>query len=266
MLILFFTILVYFDSMIKVVNLNKTYPGGISALNDITFGLEPGEICGYIGVNGAGKSTTIKILCGILGFDSGQISIHGLDLPGRDLDVKRISGYVPESGDLFDSLSVIEYMEFIRDVRNLEQTVFSRRLGYFTELFRFGEFLDISIGKLSKGNKQKVLIVSALLHNPDVLFLDEPLNGLDAFSIITLQDMVAKLAEKGKTVFYCSHLLDIMEKISTRIIIIEKGGIKLNKLKSELSSSPDYKSLEVLFRDMAGGDNRMTFSYDEAFC
>jgi ABC-2 type transport system ATP-binding protein len=173
---------------------------------------------------------------------------------------------VPESGDLFDSLSVIEYMEFIRDVRNLEQTVFSRRLGYFTELFRFGEFLDISIGKLSKGNKQKVLIVSALLHNPDVLFLDEPLNGLDAFSIITLQDMVAKLAEKGKTVFYCSHLLDIMEKISTRIIIIEKGGIKLNKLKSELSSSPDYKSLEVLFRDMAGGDNRMTFSYDEAFC
>jgi ABC-2 type transport system ATP-binding protein len=251
--------------MIEVKGLCKTYPGNVTAVNNISLDLKPGEICGYIGVNGAGKSTTIKILCGILGFDSGHISINGFHLPGNELDVKRISGYVPESADMFDSLSVIEFMEFIRDIRNMDDTIFRRRLEYFSELFRFNEFLDISIGKLSRGNKQKVLIVSALLHNPDVLFLDEPLNGLDAFSIITLQDMVSKLAENGKTVFYCSHLLDIMEKISTRIIIIEKGEIKLNKLKSELSSSPDYKSLENLFRDMAGGDDRATFSYDEAF-
>ena len=251
--------------MIEVKELSKTYPGNINAVSNISFDLNPGEICGYIGVNGAGKSTTIKILCGMLGFDSGQISIHGFNLPGKEIDVKRISGYVPESGDLFDSLGVTEYMEFIRDIRNLDDTVFRRRLDYFAGLFQFTEYLDMPIGKISRGNKQKVLIVSALLHNPDVLFLDEPLNGLDAFSIITLQDMVAKLAENGKTIFYCSHLLDIMEKISTRIIIIEKGEIKLNKLKSELSSSPDYKSLENLFSDMAGGDNRATFSYDEAF-
>jgi ABC-2 type transport system ATP-binding protein len=251
--------------MLKVINLNKTYPGGNSAVNNISFDLNPGEICGYIGVNGAGKSTTIKILCGILPFDSGKVTVNGFNLPGQEIDVKRISGYVPESADLFNSLTINEYLGFIRDIRNIDDAVYSRRLDYFAELFNFTEYFDMAIGKISRGNRQKVLIVSALLHNPDVLFLDEPLHGLDAFSIITLQDIVAKLAENGKTVFYCSHLLDIMEKISTRIIIIEKGEIKLNKLKSELNSSPDFKSLENLFRDMTGGDNRMTFSYDEAF-
>ena len=251
--------------MVEVKELSKSYPGNITAVSKISFILNPGEICGYIGVNGAGKSTTIKILCGILPFDSGQVTVKGFNLPGQEIDVKRLSGYVPESADLFNSLSIKEYLEFIRDIRDIDDAVFSRRLEYFAGLFKFRELLDLPIGNISRGNKQKVLIVSALLHNPDVLLLDEPLHGLDAFSIFTLQDMVAKLAENGKTIFYCSHLLDIMEKISTRIVIIEKGEIRLNKLKSELSGSPDFKSLENLFRDLADADNRMTFSYDEAF-
>jgi len=124
--------------------------------------------------------------------------------------------------NLFASLKVNEFFEFIGDVHRIPASVVDNRVNYFSELFDFSEYITESIGTLSKGNRQKVLITSSIIHNPDVLFLDEPHNGLDANSIIILQEVISTLALKGKTIFYCSHLLDLIEKISTKIIIIEK--------------------------------------------
>jgi ABC-2 type transport system ATP-binding protein len=251
--------------MIEVKDLTKKYSDEITALNNITFGISEGEICGYIGVNGAGKSTTVKILTGALNFDTGEVRVCGLKMPEDGIEIKRIIGYVPESANIFNSLKVKEYFEFIGDVHNLSAEILNKRIDYFSGLFDFSQYLKESIGILSKGNRQKVLITSALLHNPKVIFLDEPLNGLDANSIIIFQDVMSKLADNGRTVFYCSHLLDLIEKISTKIIIIEKGIIKLNKTSDELKNSEDYTSLENLFRGMYSENTVRKFSYAEAF-
>lgn len=251
--------------MIKIKNLRKSFDGGVEALKSVSFELNPYEITGHIGVNGAGKSTTIKILSGIIPFDEGEVLIGECSLPEDSLKAKSMIGYVPESPEFFNSLSINEYFSFLKNIRNISDADFVKRSQYFAELFEFKEQMNTAIGKLSKGNKQKVLIVSALLHNPDILLLDEPLNGLDAFSIMTFQDVIHKLAERGKTIFYCSHLLDIMEKVSTRIIILDKGEIKVNALKDELKSHNDYKSLENIFRELNTGNQRKEFSYDEVF-
>ena len=134
-----------------------------------------------------------------------------------------------------------------------------------TIIDKFKEYLNESIGVLSKGNRQKVLITSALIHNPEVLFLDEPLNGLDANAIMVFQDIISSFASKGKTIFYCSHLLDLIERISTKIIIIEKGIINLDKTTNELKESKDYTNLENLFRDMYRENDTKKFSYEEIF-
>lgn len=251
--------------MIKVQNLSKSYENGVLALDNISFLINKGDICGYVGANGAGKSTTIKILTGTLDFAEGSVNIFDFKLPENNLDVKKIIGYVPESADLFNSLKVSEFFEFINKIRDIDKNKFNSRVNYFSELFSFNEYLDFSIGNLSKGNKQKVLIVSALLHNPDIIFLDEPLNGLDSSSILVFQDMISKLAKKGKIIFYCSHLLDMLEKISTRIIFIEKGKIVLDKGIEELKKSADYKNLEELFKSEITKDNLKSFEFDEAY-
>jgi ABC-2 type transport system ATP-binding protein len=252
--------------MISVKNLTKTYGKDVVAVKNISFNLEPSCITGYIGINGAGKSTTMKILCGMLPFDSGEVQVGNFTLPGDALKVKEITGYVPESPELFNSLSVTEYLDFIKEIRNIDKIIFDRRKDYFANLFDFTEYLSAPIGKLSKGNKQKILIVSSIIHNPEIILLDEPLNGLDAFTILTFQDMISKLSKKGKIIFYCSHLLDIMEKVSDRIIILDKGEIKLNEYKSDLKNSSDFKSLESLFQNLKEDNSKKEFSYDEVFC
>jgi ABC-2 type transport system ATP-binding protein len=251
--------------MIEITNLTKIYENGKKALDDISFKINPGEICGYIGTNGAGKTTTIKIISASLEFDSGVVSVSGLDVKEKPLEVKKITGYVPEAGNLFNSLSVNEYMNFIGRIRELEEVKIKKRLDYFSELFDFTGYLNSSIGNLSKGTRQKVLITSALIHNPDIILLDEPLNGLDANSIFIFQDMIKSLSEKGKTIFYCSHLLDMIEKISTKLIIIESGKIKLDSLTKELQESENYRGLENLFKDLKREKDFKKFEYDEIF-
>ena len=173
--------------MISVKNLTKKYSPEITALDDISFETGKGEICGYIGTNGAGKSTTVKILTGVLDFDKGQVFINDIDVRKDPFEVKKIIGYVPETANLFNSLSPKEYLEFIGTVRDIEKNLLKKRIDNFSEMFDLSEMMNDSIGNLSKGNKQKVLITSALLHNPEVIFFDEPLNGLDANSIFVFQ-------------------------------------------------------------------------------
>ena len=251
--------------MISVKNLTKVYPGGVTALNDISFEIGKGEICGYIGTNGAGKSTTVKILTGVLNFDRGQVIVNDINLKTDPFEVKKIVGYVPESPNLFNALTPEEFLTFIGTIRNMEPALLNRRIANFSELLGFEQLLNESIGNLSKGNMQKVLITSAILHNPEVIFLDEPLNGLDANSIFIFQDLISYLVSKGKTIFYCSHLLNTIEKVSTKIILLDKGKIVLDTKTGDLQSSVDYTGLENLFRNLRTEDELKKYSYENLF-
>lgn len=251
--------------MIRVNNILKTYPGNVTALDGISFEISKGEICGYIGTNGAGKSTTVKIIAGMLEFDKGSVFVGDLDLKENPVDVKKIIGFVPESGNMFNSLTSMEFLSFIGRVRDLESSLLEHRVNAFAELFGFADMLNTSLASLSKGNKQKVLISSALLHNPEVILLDEPLNGLDADSIFVFQDLIKVLSLKGKTILYCSHLLDVIEKISSKIILIDKGKIVIDKDTTDLKSTKDYTNLENLFKGLNPETEKKKFSYNEIF-
>lgn len=251
--------------MIKVKDIVKKYPPDKLALDSISFEILPGEICGYIGTNGAGKSTTVKILTSAVQPDSGFAEVCGLDVLKNQIEIKSIVGYVPEAGNLFNPLSTMEFLDFSAKIRGIEKSVFLRRIDYFSSILDFSDFLEKPIGTLSKGNKQKILICSALMHNPEVIILDEPLNGLDANSIFVFQDMISKLSLEGKTIIYCSHLLKTIEQISTKIIIIEAGKIVLDKKTSDLKKSKDFSGLENLFMEISSDSNRKTFNYAEAY-
>lgn len=251
--------------MISVKNLTKKYSPEFTALDNISFEIGKGEICGYIGTNGAGKSTTVKILIGVLDFEIGDAEVDGIDVKKDSFEVKKIVGYVPETANLFNALSPKEYLEFIGKIRNLESSILNRRIDNFAELFDLKDLLNESIGNLSKGNKQKVLITSALLHNPEVIFLDEPLNGLDANSIFVFQDLVSYLVSKNKTIFYCSHLLNTIEKVSSKIILLDKGKIVLDMKTEDLKKSENYTDLENLFRNLKADAELKNYSYESLF-
>ena len=251
--------------MIQVNNVFKEYPGGVKALEGVSFNIQKGDICGYIGANGAGKSTTVKILTGMLEFDKGEVVIGGINVKDDPVGLKKIIGYVPESGNMFNSLTPREFLSFITEARNIGSDIAKHRIEGFASIFDLTAMLDSSLSTLSKGNKQKVLITSALLHDPEVIFLDEPLNGLDANTIFTFRDMIEDFSRRGKTIFYCSHLLDVIEKISSRILLIDKGRIVLDKNTLELKGSKDYTNLETLFKSLEPEENRKKFSYEEIF-
>ncbi len=251
--------------MISVKNLTKKYPGDITAVDDISFVIERGEICGYIGTNGAGKSTTVKILIGVLDFDRGDVIVNDINVKTNSFEVKKIVGYVPETANLFNALTANEYLEFVGTIRDLDASLLNRRIDNFAGMFGFSDLLNESVGNLSKGNKQKVLITSALLHNPDVIFFDEPLNGLDANSIFIFQDLVSYLVSKQKTIFYCSHLLNTIEKVSSKIILLDKGKIVLDMKTADLKNSENYTDLENLFRNLKSDSEVNKYSYEGLF-
>lgn len=250
--------------MISVKGLTKKY-SELTALDGVSFDISAGENCGYIGTNGAGKSTTVKILTGVLDYDSGLAEVCGIDVRKDPVAVKRIVGYVPETPNLFNSLSPREFISFLGRARSLDEAVVKKRLTNFAELFGFSEMLDLSIGSLSKGNKQKVLITSALIHNPEVIFLDEPLNGLDANSIFVFQDLVSHLVSLGKTILYCSHLLNTVEKVSSKIILLDKGSVVMDIRTSELKDLDNFTDLEGLFRNLREESESGTVSYENLF-
>lgn len=251
--------------MISVRNLVKRYPGNVTALDNVSFEIGKGEICGYIGTNGAGKSTTVKILTGVLDFDSGTVLLNDVNVKTNSFEVKQITGYVPETANMFNSLSPKEYISFIGTVRGIDENLLKRRLDNFSELFEFRDLLDDSIGNLSKGNKQKVLITSAVIHNPEIIFFDEPLNGLDANAIFVFQDLITYLLSKSKTILYCSHLLDTIEKVSTKIILLDKGRIVIDSRTDELKNSENYTNLESIFRNLNPEQESKKISYESLF-
>jgi len=210
--------------MIEAINLIKYFDKKL-VLDNISFSVRKGEICGYIGPNGAGKTTTIKILTGIIKPTSGTAYIDGINVKENPDDVKKIIGYVPESGAIFETLTPVEFLTFVGKIYRMSESEITRNIFELMELFEIYEFKNEPMLSFSKGMKQKIFLISALMHNPKVLFLDEPLNGLDANAIKIFKEFIKKLAQNGRTVFYSSHLLDVIEKICDKLIIINRGKI-----------------------------------------
>ena len=215
--------------MILAENLVKVYPGGVKAVDDITFDIARGEVCGYLGSNGAGKSTTIKMLCGMLQPDSGRVTIDGIDMAKDPNIAKKLIGYVPESGALFLSLTPFDFLEFTCRMYEVPKEIYTQRIGSFMEMFDLKKETYTPMHAFSKGMRQKVLIIASLIHDPEVIIWDEPLSGIDYDTTITVRNLVKELSAAGKTFFYSTHLIESVDKICTRVIIL-KGGKILREL------------------------------------
>lgn len=242
------------QTVVEIRNLQKKY-GQKQVLYGINLEISSGQIIGYIGPNGAGKSTTIKILCGLIDEFEGEVTIFGKDLRTQKLDIKRQVGFIPENAVLYESLTPMEFMEFIGEMRNLNPEQTHIKAEALMKIFDMQPHLNQRISTFSKGMRQKVLICSSLLHNPDLIFMDEPLSGLDANSVIMVKEMLIHLGREGKTIFYSSHLMDVVEKISDRIILIDQGKVIADGSFDELNNTSHDENLEKIFTRLTGNTN-----------
>jgi len=242
------------DPIISIKNLRKNY-GSKEVLKGITFDIYPGQVIGYIGPNGAGKSTTVKILCGLLSDYTGEATIKGMDLKTDTLKIKNLIGYVPELAELYDVLTPAEFLSFIGELYNLPPAITNERMNNILTALGIHGNINQRMDTFSKGMKQKVLIASGLLHNPEIIILDEPLSGLDANSVIIVKELITMLAKEGKTIFYCSHMMDIVEKVSEKIVLIDHGEIVANGTFAELKEKLGNKSLEQMFAALTSDES-----------
>jgi len=242
------------EPVISIKHLFKSY-GAKQVLKDINLDVYPGQVIGYIGPNGAGKSTTVKILCGLLTDYEGEVTVKGLDLKKHTLEAKKVIGYVPELAELYDVLTPAEYLSFTGALYGIDEHICSDRIIKLMSAFGLTPNIDQRMDSFSKGMRQKVLIASGLLHNPDILILDEPLSGLDANSVIIIKELISKLAKEGKTIFYCSHMMDVVEKVSDRIVLIDEGRVIANGTFEELKQQQGDKSLEQIFSYLTNKDS-----------
>lgn len=240
--------------IINIRNLQKSY-GKKQVLHGINLEITPGQIIGYIGPNGAGKSTTIKILCGIIADYEGDITVFGKDLRTQSFEIKQKLGFIPENAVLYESLTPMEFMEFIGEMRGLGIKQTREKGEALMKIFEMQANINQRISTFSKGMRQKVLICSSLLHNPDLIFMDEPLSGLDANSVIMVKEMLLHLSREGKTIFYSSHLMDVVEKISDRIILIDQGNVIADGSFDDLNKLSNDENLEKMFTRLTGNTN-----------
>ena len=237
--------------MIETRELTRLFDDTV-AVDRLTMRVDRGEILGFLGPNGAGKSTTVKMLTGMIRPTSGSATIAGLDIVTRALDVKRRIGYVPESGAMYESLTAAEHLELIGCLYHLDPATARPRTAEVLEMFGLEQVQHQRLSQFSKGMKQKILIASALIHRPEVLFLDEPLNGLDANAALIVKDLLRKLAAQGKAVFFCSHILEVVERICTRIIIINHGSQIAAGSAPEIIRATGAATLEEAFGTLTG--------------
>lgn len=242
------------EPIISLRNLHKNY-GSKQVLKGIDIHIYPGQVIGYIGPNGAGKSTTVKILCGLITDYEGQVYVKGMNLREHLVEVKSSIGYIPELAELYDVLTPVEFLNMVASLYNLDNKIASERITKMLTAFGLANNLNDRMDTFSKGMKQKVLIISGLLHNPDIIILDEPLSGLDANSVIIVKELLGKLAKEGKTIFYCSHMMDVVEKVSDRIILINNGIIVADGSFEELKQKQGDISLEKMFAHLTAQDS-----------
>lgn len=242
------------NPIISLQNVYKSY-GSKQVLKGINLTIYPGQVIGYIGPNGAGKSTTVKILCGLISDYEGDVIIEGINLKDDPIAIKSKIGYVPELAELYDVLTPVEFLGFMAELYNMPKELATDRITRMLTALGLNENMHQRMDTFSKGMRQKVLIISSLLHNPDIIILDEPLSGLDANSVIIVKDLISKLAKEGKTIFYCSHMMDVVEKVSDRIVLINEGTVIADGSFTELQQEQGTQSLEQIFAHMTAKES-----------
>ena len=235
--------------MIHVSHLTKKY-GATTAVDDISFEIQQGEIVGYLGPNGAGKSTTLKMLIGLLQPTSGEISVAGYDAATELLELKRHIGYVPEEAQLYEHLTLVEHLQLIGRLYHVEEQRITEKIKGLARLFDMEAQANQRISGFSQGMRQKCLIMSALLHNPDVLFLDEPFTNLDVTTVTLMKTVLQRLAELGKTILYCTHILEVAETLCPRIMIINAGKLIADASVEELREQTNQTALNEIFTQL----------------
>jgi ABC-2 type transport system ATP-binding protein len=222
------------------------------ALHDLNLRVESGEILGLLGPNGAGKSTTVKILTGLLRPSNGKASVAGFDLVEQPLEAKQRLGYVPEQPALYETLTATEFLEVIAALHHLEPERAASRRDELLELLGLGDARHQRLSAFSKGMRQKVVLAAALLHRPDVLILDEPLDGLDANSARVVKELLRALAAQGRTILFCSHILEVVERVCSRIVILNKGEQIAAGTPGEIAQATGTNSLDAAFASLTG--------------
>lgn len=212
-------------SILKIENFSKSYGGENKAANNVNIEVEAGDIYGFIGHNGAGKSTTIRATVGVLEFEEGEIYIDGHSVKGEPLECKKVTAYIPDNPDLYEHLTGIQYLNFVADVFGIDANTREERIKKYADEFEITSALGDMISSYSHGMKQKVAIIGALIHEPKLLVLDEPFVGLDPKATLSLKNIMHDMCQHGSAVFFSTHVLDVAEKLCNKIAIIKKGQI-----------------------------------------
>jgi ABC-2 type transport system ATP-binding protein len=237
--------------MIRIENLSKSYnKGSIKAVDNLNLHVRAGEIFGFLGPNGAGKTTTIKMLTGLLNPDSGSIQINGFNNSQKTIEAKKSIGYVPDNPDVYDRLTGLEYLNFMADVYGVSTSDRKLRADDFLEMFELKDAARDLIKSYSHGMRQKIVIAGALIHNPSLWVLDEPMIGLDPKSAHLLKELMRKHCDKGNTVFFSTHIMELAEKLCDRIGIINKGKLIAIGSLEELKQGDEGHSLESIFLEL----------------
>ena len=235
--------------MLEVNHLCKRYRG-ISSIEDINFRVQPGEIVGYLGPNGSGKSTTVKIITGLLQPNEGTVLFEGKDIRKDMVGFRSTLGYVPEEAHVYTYLSGLEYLQLVGRLRGLGESDIERKATQMLKLLGLESWRYSPISFYSKGMKQRVLIAAALMHNPKLLVFDEPLSGLDVVSARLFKDLLQELAAQGKAILYISHVLEVVEQVCDRVIVIAKGKILADAAPAELAKVMQLANLQDVFAQL----------------
>jgi ABC-2 type transport system ATP-binding protein len=233
-------------AVLELRNVTKKY-NAIPVVDRVSFSVVPGEVLGYLGPNGAGKTTTIKMLAGLLVPTEGEILFDGHDIRRDSYAYKKRIGYVPEQSEIYPHLSGFDYLQMLGRLRRMPERILTRRAGELLRLFGLESDKDSALSSYSKGMRQKVLIAAALLHDPDLLLLDEPLSGLDVTAALVVRDLVRKLAAEGKIIIYSSHVLEVTEKVCSKVIILHRGRIMAHDSVANLRDLMKLQSLVEIF-------------------
>lgn len=233
--------------MIEIKNVSKTYNGKKKVLKNISFKIESGEIFAFIGHNGAGKTTMIKCIMGILGFEEGDILVDNKSIKEEPLECKRIMAYVADNPDLYENMKAIDFINFICDMYEVSEDIRRENTLKYAKMFEIEDKLNDDISSFSHGMKQKIALIAALAHNPKVLIMDEPFVGLDPKAVYDMKEIMRDMAKDGKTIFFSTHILDVAEKLCDRVAIIKDGTIvKVGKMKDIKGD----ESLEQVFLEL----------------
>ncbi|WP_433945447.1 ABC transporter ATP-binding protein [Paenibacillus sp. SN-8-1] len=231
--------------MLSIKNLKKIYEGSTKGIHNLSLEIHPGDICAFIGSNGAGKTTTLKSIVGIHPYNEGSIVLNGVDLKENPKKYKSMLGYSPDNPDVYENLRGYEYLEFIGSIYGVKKEEYEKEVNYLVEQLALKEGLSQLISNYSHGMKQRLVLISIFLHNPDLIILDEPFVGLDPNASYFLKSELKRRAGMGAKIIYSTHVLEVAEKICNRVVLIDKGQVKINGLMEEVVAD---EPLEEIFR------------------